>query len=217
MEIQMNIYDELEPEILNSFAFDYKNKKEETNWRTIRDETDVTRLRDAYTKFQTLSDRIIGLSKDFFKKVIDKDTTHDNKMYYDLSCIYIAEIQNLYLNPINYQINKLKSEESLSKANNSICWAKISIWIAIGALLVSTILSVRSIRKTVYYGENPTLCTCCSAESAPIEISQTTTEQDGSKITDTVLPLKSGTDTSNSSKITDIVSPLKTDTGTRTK
>jgi hypothetical protein len=88
-------------------------------------------LEKEYTDFQNLSDRIIVLSKDYFKKVMDNDDICNNKMRYDLSCVYIAEIQNLYLNPINYRLNKLNSDKSLKKANHSINLGKWSIGIGL--------------------------------------------------------------------------------------
>ena len=139
METGIDIYEQLDPAIEGSFAYTYKKQKELLDWKTIRDNKDVSELENTYNAFKDLSDRIIVLSKEYFKKVLDNDTEHDNKRYYNLSGIYITEIQNLYLNPINYRLNQLNSEKSIKKANWSIAIGTASIVIAIIISLWSSI------------------------------------------------------------------------------
>ena len=154
METEIDIYEQLDPEIENSFAYDYKEQKALFDWKTIRAEENVSELEITYFLFQELSDRIIVLSKEYFKKVLDNDTEQDLQ-HYNLSNVYIAEIQNLYLNPINYRLNQLKNRKSLRVA-----------WII---AIVSAVLATFSIFLTWHYGKNPTPCSCCSVEKVQTE------------------------------------------------
>jgi hypothetical protein len=134
----MDIYDELNLK-KNGFASIYLKTKNEFRKKKLNNYS-CEELEEKYDCFQGLLERIIELSKEYFKKIIDNDTKHNNKMYFDLSCIYISEIQHLYLDRINYRLNQKNNNKSLRLA-----------WIV---AIVSFILSIISIFLTIHYGNS---------------------------------------------------------------
>lgn len=133
----MDKYEELDINYKNSFASNYRMAKVKFEKKKLNDYS-CKELEENYNCFQILLERITELSKEYFGKIIDNDTSiYDNKIYFDLSCVYIAEIQNIYLNRINYKINEKNNSRSLRLA-----------WIV---AIVSLILSLISIYLTIRY------------------------------------------------------------------
>ena len=109
----MDIYDELDKTEQNgSFAFDYAQQKNSFDWQKI-DNYSYCQLKRGYNDFMHYLKRINDLSKQYFDAILAKEKKHENKYYFDLSSVYISEIQNIYLNPINNRLNQRKANWSI--------------------------------------------------------------------------------------------------------
>ena len=187
----------------NSLIKQYNDKENLFNSESVKNTNDFSLLTEKYNEFSKLLNDFQRNYKKLYAIAVDLGQEGEDrakaKIYMDIGVVYLNIIQNLYLNPINYQINKLKSEESLLKAEesielgiNSICWAKISILIAIVSFIISIVISSIGLSKTIFYGKNPTPCSCCAVESSSVTV-QPILEQDNCKVENKILTLEADT------------------------
>ena len=145
-------FDDLLPRKEGSFAYCLQKQKE--SFKSLNEYTTINELRIVCRDFEILLERIIKRSKDYFGQIVDNIDIDKNKKHFDLSCIYISEIQNLYLNLINNEINKRQTEESLNKAKNSICWGKTSVWVGIASIVLAIVFATITFCQTKKSNEN---------------------------------------------------------------
>lgn len=103
------------------------------------DTANQEKLDKEYLLIQELLLRFQENYRQLFKIAIKESTSHNDKItartYLEISELYINIIQNIYLNPINYRLNKLNNEKSIKKAN----W---SIYIGIASIFIGFILTI---------------------------------------------------------------------------
>lgn len=124
----------------NSLVNQYNTKQQEFHCSTI-DASNQERLDKEYSAIKELLLKFQENYRQLFKIAIKESTSHDDKItaraYLEVNQLYLNIIQNLYLNPINYRLNKLNNEKSIKKAN----W---SIYIGIASILIGVIISLWS-------------------------------------------------------------------------
>ena len=143
----MDIYEELDIDTKGGFVYDYSQNKETFDKQKIN-EYSRKKLEKWNEDFSNLSCRIIKLSKEYFKKILDNDKNHNNERYFDLANIYISEIQNVYLNRINYRLNQKN--------------VKVSFWVGLISIIIGIIIGIGSI---MYSHFNPTQHFCYPSET----------------------------------------------------
>ena len=126
---------ELIGENVSSLVKQYNQKEDSFSFKSIDNSNDDNLLAERYNEFKKLLDDFQQNYKKLFAIAVNKGESPENrekaKTYSEIGILYINSIQNLYLNPINYQINELKTKESLKKADKSIYIGKLSIAIAL--------------------------------------------------------------------------------------
>ena len=122
----MNIYDEFDPKNPDSFTSKYTNLKKHFDWQKIEKGYSYCKLKEGYSKFIERYAYIANLSIQYFD-AIPKEKKHDNRLFFDLSCFYASEIQNLYLNRINNRLNQIRAEWSIFAGGLSVALAIVAI------------------------------------------------------------------------------------------
>jgi len=165
-------------ELINETERDYYNSfnTKKTNQKSY--------LTNILPKYESVLEAFVIMNRVYLKKYIDEKDKENKEVlnnHFLIAQTHINKLQNQYISNIIFHIQQIGSKRSLRLA-----------WIV---AIASTILAIVSINRTIHYGKNPTSCTCCPMKLEPVEISQITTEQDSSKITDNSSPLDIDTST----------------------
>jgi hypothetical protein len=124
----------------NSLVNQYNTKQQEFHCSTI-DTSNQEKLDKEYLIIKELLLKFQENYRQLFKIAIKESTLHDDKItaraYIEINQLYLNIIQNLYLNPINYRLNKINTEKRIKKAN-------CSIYIGIASILIGVIISIWS-------------------------------------------------------------------------
>jgi len=128
----------------NSLVDQYNDKQNEfTNGEIYT--ANQTILDGQYTSISELLTRFQKNHRLLFKIFINTSTSdtdkEEAKTYLKVNEFYLNSIYNVYLNPINYRLNKLNAEESIAKANESILLGRKSIICAMIIAIFSTLLT----------------------------------------------------------------------------
>jgi hypothetical protein len=182
MNLEKLIYELIDEKNSCSLVEQYNDNEKSFSFEIIYNLNDDNLLNEKYTDFKTLLGKFQQNCKKLFAiSVNEAECSNDRtkaKTYSEISSLYVNIIQNLYLNPISYRINELKTKESLRKADESIRIGKKSICWAIVSLIVAIIISTISLYFTIYYEKKSTHCLCCPIEkfqtdSIPIPTNKT--------------------------------------------
>ena len=124
----------------DSFADQYKNKKKIFSYKEINI-ANQKKLDDEYYNINELLENFQESYRQLFAIMINENTSEEDRYiannYLKLCEYYINSIQNLYLNPINYRLNKMNAEKNMNKANKSIILGFVAIVFAIVSTLVT--------------------------------------------------------------------------------
>ena len=135
MKVEDLIYELIGENNDSSLVKQYNQKEEKFSFEFIYNSNDDKLLTEKYRESKKLLDDFQQNYKKLFAIAVNIDKSLENrekaKTYSEIGILYVNAIQNLYLNPINYRINELKTKESLKKADKSICIGKLSIAIAL--------------------------------------------------------------------------------------
>jgi hypothetical protein len=149
MNMEHLIYELISEENDSSLVKQYNDNEKKFSFEIICNSNDDNLLNKKYTDFKTLLDKFQQNYKKLFAISVNETENSNNKTraktYSEISSLYVNAIQNLYLNPISYRINELKTKESLRKADESISIGKKSIYLAIVSLIVTIAISIISL------------------------------------------------------------------------
>jgi hypothetical protein len=159
-----------------SLVKQYNNNEQDFPFEIIcNSNNDDDLLNKKYSVFKTLLEKFQRSYKELFAISVNETENSNNKTraktYSEISSLYVNAIQNLYLNPISYRINELKTKESLRKADESIkigkrsiCWARVSLIVTIVISIISLYITIISLCITIYCEKKSTHCPCYPIE-----------------------------------------------------
>lgn len=164
----------------NSLANQYKSYQE-----SFPDsEIDAASYEKLDAEYSTIKELLLKFQENYrqlFKIAIKESTPEEDKttarVYLEISSFYLNIIQNIYLNPISYRLNKLNNEQSIKKAN-------LSIYIGIASIIIGVIISLWSSFK------QPS-CSCNSNTKNEAEKTQPINIEDSCGFGNIALPLSS--------------------------
>jgi hypothetical protein len=154
-------------------AFKYQSLKDEFNKKTI-EKYSCRKLKYYYKKFKERLDEFWYIYADLFTEFVGQkfnEKNFDTKQYLDLDSVYISEIQNIYLNPINSERNHRKANWSVGLGFVSVMLGLFSIILAITTLLypdkVKNLFSSETSTQ-----QSPKIECCCLKDSINTNIQE---------------------------------------------
>jgi len=136
----MTLDKELDPK-KEGFAKAYQSKVNEYNKKNVS-EYNLQELKNWYELFNESFLDINRKYAGYTEKTLSETHNLEYKVNFEVAGVYISQIQNRFLTPINNEISKRQIEENLEKADRSIQLGKRSIHWAIFALAITFISSV---------------------------------------------------------------------------
>lgn len=112
----------------------------------------INELDKYLAKFQENYSIISSYYESFIAAYIDTNNENEKqtiKLFLDYCLLFLNRIQNKYSNPILYRINQINNQNSIKKANISITWGKISVFIGVIATAISVYFSVKPNDKII--------------------------------------------------------------------
>jgi hypothetical protein len=109
------------------------------------DEYKTKELDKYFAKFLGKYNLISSHYEAFIAAYIDTDDENEKqtiKLYLDYCLMFLNRIQNKYTNPIQYRINQINTDKSLTKANLSIYIGVFSILLALALTLFPNLIPI---------------------------------------------------------------------------
>lgn len=129
---------------LNVFIKNFEEKKI-VEYSIIELDEYLAKFQENYSLISSYYDSFIAVYID----TKDENKKQTTKLFLDYCLLFLNRIQNKYSNPILYRINQINNQNSIKKANISITWGKISVFIGVIATVISVYFSVKPNDKII--------------------------------------------------------------------